>query len=81
MECSWPLLKPCLSFECHLCSQNEVLPAIENSVEVSKAIAIAVAKRAIEEGVSELTNQPDSQEIVQMITQSFWSPKINAFIA
>lgn len=68
-------------FECHLCSQNEVLPAIENSVEVSKAIAIAVAKRAIEEGVSELTNQPDSQEIVQMITQSFWSPKINAFIA
>lgn len=66
------------TFNCTLCSDNEVLPAIENTLEVSKAIAIAVAKQATKEGLSELAEAQDDNEISAMIELVFWSPDIDA---
>ncbi len=66
------------TFNCTLCSDNEVLPAIESTLEVSKAIATAVAKQAAKEGLSELAAAPDDNEISAMIEQAFWNPEIDA---
>ncbi|PSU44952.1 NAD-dependent malic enzyme [Photobacterium frigidiphilum] len=64
------------NFNCTRCTNDEVLPAIESTLEVSKSIAIAVAKQAIEEGLSEnMTSQYDA-DITAMIENAFWNPDI-----
>lgn len=65
------------NFDCHLCSANEVLPAIENSLAVSKAIAFAVAKQAIVEGLSDSISAMDDDELIAKINQAFWDPEID----
>ncbi|GAB3534441.1 oxaloacetate-decarboxylating malate dehydrogenase [Photobacterium alginatilyticum] len=64
------------TFNCTRCSDNEVLPAIESTLEVSKAIAIAVAKQAIKEGLSEVMTSPEDADITAMIEHAFWNPEV-----
>ncbi len=64
------------TFNCTRCSDNEVLPAIESTLEVSKAIAIAVAKQAIKEGLSEVMTSSDDADITAMIEHAFWNPEV-----
>jgi len=54
-----------------------VLPAIENSLAVSKAIAFAVAKQAIVEGLSDSISAMDDDELIAKINQAFWDPEID----
>ena len=68
------------AFNCDLCSENEVLPSIENTLAVSKAIAIAVAKQAIKEGLSDLSLSHDDSEIALMVENTFWSPELDVAV-
>lgn len=61
-------------YECSQASHYEVLPAIEATMEVSKIIAIAVAKQAVAEGVAQSFNELSETELAQKIEESFWQP-------
>ncbi|MGR5154809.1 oxaloacetate-decarboxylating malate dehydrogenase [Photobacterium swingsii] len=65
------------TFECTHCSDNEVLPAIESTLDVSKSIAIAVAKQAMKEGLSDVIRCSDDADITAMIERAFWNPEVD----
>ncbi|KXI24403.1 malic enzyme-like NAD(P)-binding protein [Photobacterium sanguinicancri] len=65
------------TFECTRCSDNEVLPAIESTLDVSKSIAIAVAKQAMKEGLSDVMRLSDDADITAMIEHAFWNPEVD----
>ncbi|WPC75590.1 oxaloacetate-decarboxylating malate dehydrogenase [Vibrio porteresiae] len=66
-------------YECSIASHYEVLPAIESTMEVSKIIAIAVAKQAVAEGVAQSFNNLSETELAEKIEQSFWQPALERF--
>ncbi|MFD2017125.1 hypothetical protein ACFSJQ_19250 [Vibrio olivae] len=68
------------NFECSRNSDYEVLPAIESTLDISKAIAHAVAIQAMEEGV---TNEQDLclETLSLRIEQAFWNPNLETFHA
>ncbi len=68
------------SFECARNTDYEVLPAIESTLDISKAIAHAVAIQAIEEGASAEQNLT-LEQLTQRIDQAFWNPNLDTFHA
>ncbi len=68
------------NFECSRNSDYEVLPAIESTLDISKAIAHAVAIQAMEEGVA---NEQDLclETLSLRIEQAFWNPNLETFHA
>ncbi|MCG3760844.1 oxaloacetate-decarboxylating malate dehydrogenase [Vibrio cincinnatiensis] len=68
------------NFHCDQCSEDEVLPAIESTLAVSKAIAIAVATQAIEEGLAESFLPLNRSELAAVVEQAFWNPDIESVI-
>ena len=53
-------------------SEASLLPSLENITEVSKIIALAVGKKAIEEGYASAL---DEKELKEKIEKTFWQPQ------
>lgn len=57
-------------------SFQPILPSLDNAQSVAKAIAVAVAKSAIDEGLAQINLNADLHEIIETI---FWEPRYLPF--